>query len=827
MHFTTIRRAAVGSAATLVAALIASTPAQAAPAGSAIVISEAYVNGSAANAAYSHRFVELFNPTNSAVSLSGLSVQYRSAAGTGASNSRIPLSGSIAPGGNYLIQGSANSGPAGADLPTPDVTGNLNTSGSTGTVALVNGTSAVTLPTGSVTGDPRIVDLVGYGTSNTFETAVATGQTAALSLQRDDARDTDNNAADFDALAPTPCSSTQCAGREEPADPVEATIEEIQGDGNVSPLAGKLATTTGVVTAAFPSGGFHGVYLQTAGSGGDADHTNSSGIFVYDSAIAAAAQVGDAFTVTGTVSEFNGLTEITADTFAPITEARAAVKPTPVAFPLTEAKRETLEGMLVEPEGTFTITNNYSTNQYGEIGLAAGSTPLHQPSNEARPGTDAYTQLVVANAARLVTLDDGSSLNFLGAANQATPLPWLTSGNEIRVGSATHFTGPAILDYRFGWKLQPLGQLTADNAAERKVVADFSSTRAQAPNNVGGDIRIASFNVLNYFTTLGEDFAAETGIACTYYKDREGNLITVNRCGNAGPRGAANQTSFDRQQTKIVTAINGLDADVVSLEEIENSAAFGKDRDTALAALVDALNAKAGEGTWDFVRSPQQVPASEDVIRTAFIFKAKSVQPVGDSQILLDNPAFVNARQPLAQGFASKRGGPKGIFVAIVNHFKSKGSGSGADADQGDGQGASNHSRTLQAQALVEFAETQKTRLGTDKVFLTGDFNSYAQEDPLVILADAGYVNLAQTLTDKETYQFGGMIGSLDHVFASPTAAKTVTGADVWNINAYESVAREYSRFNYNVLDFYTTSAFRSSDHDPIVIGIDRKLLRR
>lgn len=820
VKITSMRRVVGLSSAALIAGLITTGPALAAPDGSAAVISEAYVNGSATNAAYTHRFFELHNPTDSPISLAGLSLQYRSATGTAASNNTVELTGSISPGGNYLIQGSANSGTAGEALPTPDLTGNLNSAGSSGTVALVNGVSVITLPTGSVTGNPDVLDLVGYGTSNTFETAAASGQSAALSLNRSEAADTDNNGADFDALAPTPCSSTQCGGGEEPpADPVPATIEEIQGSGNTSPLAGELVTTRGVVTASYPSGGFNGAYLQTAGSGGAAGST-SSGLFVFDSAFATAAKVGDAFSVTGKVSEFNGLTEVTADSFEAVSEPQVAVKPTPVSFPLTEDKREALEGMLIQPEGTFAITNNYATNQYAEIGLAAGGSPLRQPTNEVRPGTTEYAQLVAHNAAKLVTLDDGSSLNFLSGANQGTPLPWLTPENEVRAGATTTFTAPGILDFRFGWKIQPVGRLTADNAAERQIVADFLVTRPAAPGNVGGDIHIASFNVLNYFTTLGEDYAVETGANCTYFKDRAGANVTVNNCGASGPRGAANDAAFERQQAKIVTAINGLTADVVSLEEIENSIHYGTNRDEALAALVTALNADAGAGTWDYVRSPAQVPGSEDVIRTAFIFKPEKVKTVGQSEILLDNPAFANARQPLAQAFQPKHGGPKGAFVAIVNHFKSKGSGSGADADQGDGQGASNNSRKLQARALVEFANSQKTKASTDNVFLLGDFNSYTKEDPLVILEDAGYINIGQTRSDKETYQFGGQIGSLDHVFASPAAAAKVTGADIWNINAYESVAREYSRFNYNVLDFYNPSAFRSSDHDPIVVGI-------
>ncbi len=108
-------------------------------------------------------------------------------------------------------------------------------------------------------------------------------------------------------------------------------------------------------------------------------------------------------------------------------------------------------------------------------------------------------------------------------------------------------------------------------------------------------------------------------------------------------------------------------------------------------------------------------------------------------------------------------------------------------------------------------------------MFLTGDFNSYNEEDPVKIIEAAGYVNVPRKLTDKETYQFDGQIGSLDHVFASAAAFPKVTGADIWNINAYESVAREYSRHNYNVTDFYRPDAFRASDHDPEIIGFKTK----
>ncbi|CAH0208481.1 Endonuclease YhcR [Microbacterium sp. Bi128] len=370
-----------------------------------------------------------------------------------------------------------------------------------------------------------------------------------------------------------------------------------------------------------------------------------------------------------------------------------------------------------------------------------------------------------------------------------------------------------VLDYRNNaWKFQPTTQLTADNDASVSPAA-FSRVRAEAPAAVGGDIKVATFNVLNYFTTTGDTLSG-----CSFYNDRAGNPITVNTGCDA--RGAANGTNLQRQQDKIVTAITALGADVVSLEEIENSAAFGKNRDTALSTLTAALNTAAGSDVWAFVASPSALPATEDVIRTAFIYKKAAVRTEGDSRILTTGSAFDNARRPLAQKFGLVGKGDDSEFIAIVNHFKSKGSGSGENADKGDGQGASNASRVAQAGDLVSFADGLKSEWGTDKVFLMGDFNAYSKEDPIAVLTNAGYIDQGSK-SGKYSYSFSGQSGSLDHVFASSSADSRVRGADIWNINSGESIALEYSRYNYNATNFYDTSAFRSSDHDPVIVGVD------
>ena len=845
----------VGSA--LIGGMLVPTAAMAAD-GADVIISEAYLKGGSANAPFTNKFIELYNAGDTAQDLSGWSIQYRSAAGTAGPSANTALSGTVDPGEYFLVSWRGN-GTVGAALPvTADqaVDATFGASGTTGTVYLADTTTALSLPAGSVVAQPNVVDLLGYGASNTFETALAVvdgPNGTPNSLARGTLADTDNNSVDFtststvtpqssaDASTPTPTPTetasptptpTETASptpTPEPTTPSVVEIDAIQGEGAASPLVGQTVTTRGVVTAAYPTGGFNGFYIQTPGTGGalDVTHTASDAVFVYGSAATAKVKLGDHVEVTGAVSEFKGASATTPGTLTEITpsgatgvsvlaEQAAALAPATAAWPATDEAREKLEGMLVAPQGDFTVTDTYDTNYYASIGLASGATPLLTPTEIARPGTPEYAAAVADNAALAITLDDGASINFNSNANKGIPLPYLSTTAPVRVGAPVTFTAPVVVDYRNElWSLQPTQQLTVENAASVQP-ATFANTRESAPKNVGGDLQIASFNVLNYFTTTADDWIA-AGHTCTVYTDRAGDPVTANNCGD-GPRGAAEEEDLARQQAKIVAAINTLGAEVVSLEEIENSLIAGTDRDEAVKTLVAALNAALGADEWAYAPSPATVPSGEDVIRTAFIYKQAAVETLGDS-VILDDDAFANARYPLAQAFVPAGGSDEDAFVAIVNHFKSKGSGSGVDADKGDGQGASNASRVAQAEALVDFAEQLKTDVDTKDVFLLGDFNSYTQEDPMQVLYEAGYVDIAPE--GEYTYSFDGGVGSLDHILASTEAEKLVTGSDVWNINSVESIALEYSRYNYNATNFYDESPFRSSDHDPLVVGLD------
>jgi 5'-nucleotidase len=813
---------------------LASLPASAAvSADAAVVINEVYGGGGNSGATLTNDFVELVNVSDQAIDITGWSLQYASASGAFANSgdtNRHVLTGTIAAGGSFLVQESQGNGGTTA-LPTPDASGGLTIGGSGGKVALASDGVTVTAP-----GDANVVDYVawGNGAAPAAGGAAAPATTNTTSVSRSEQHaNTANNGADFTAGAPTPQNSGAGENPDpepdpDPTDPpagTSVTIAQLQGEGAVSPYDQQTVTTEGVVTAHYPTGGLNGYVIQTAGTGGAIDfatHKASDAVFVYSTATLGTVELGDTVRVTGRVSEYFGQTQITvAAGAAQVLADQPAPIPATVAWPADETQRESLEQMLLAPQGAFTVSDTYATNNYGEVGLAAGTTPLRQPTDVADAGSAEAATVAADNAARGVILDDGASTNFLdtAGANAGLVPPYVSLQNPVVVGASVTFESPVILAYGFDlWRFQPTRPIVGDGTGENDGVS-FSNVRTPAPAEVGGDVSVASFNVLNYFTTLGTDTASCT----TYTPIRNGERNSVS--GGCDQRGAWDSEDFERQESKIVAAINDLDASVVGLMEIENSAALGEGVDEATSTLVDALNAASAPGTWAFVPSSSELPAADtrDVITNAIIYQPAAVTPVGASRALGtlsdDGEAFGNAREPIGQVFAPADGGEDFLFV--VNHFKSKSTSgaSGAEADQGDGQGAWNPARVRQAEALRDWIPTVQG--DTESVILVGDFNSYGQEDPLQALYAAGYTDAEASMGDSEwSYTFDGMVGSLDHVLLNEAAAERATGADIWNINSGESIALEYSRYRYHGASFYEDGPYRSSDHDPVKVGL-------
>ncbi len=258
--------------------------------------------------------------------------------------------------------------------------------------------------------------------------------------------------------------------------------------------------------------------------------------------------------------------------------------------------------------------------------------------------------------------------------------------------------------------------------------------------------------------------------------------------------------------------------------EIENSAKLGEAADEATKSLVAALNAAAGEPKWANVASSTQLQAvaDQDFITNALIYQPAKVKLSGKAFALgsesARHGAFDNARTPIAAAFSARSGGQR--MLAVVNHFKSKGSGddaTGDNKDTGDGQGAFSGDRVRQAQALLDWLPDLQTAARTDATALIGDFNSYTREDPMQVLYRGGFRNVGPS--SENTYNFGGLSGSLDHILLNRQARLRLTRADVWSINAGESPALEYSTFRTTKINYYRSNPLRSSDHNPVIAG--------
>jgi predicted extracellular nuclease len=593
---------------------------------------------------------------------------------------------------------------------------------------------------------------------------------------------------------------------------VDTPIYTIQGSGNTSPLVGQTVTTTGVVTKLTNNGFF----LQDPT--GDGDPLTSDGIFVFSST-APTVTAGQYVRLTGLVTEFNVGSAANPDTLAHrVTELTTITglavlgngfSLTPALVTLPEGVNDELEhyeGMLVTLQGPLTVGQNFFQARYGQLTLSAGGR-LETPTNRYRPGLQAQA-LADENARRRILLDDGRS------TQNPNPTPYLLANGTPRGGdTVASITG--VIDY---------GLATASNTGfgdykiHPTVVPVFTAShpRTATPPGVGGNVKLASFNVLNFFTTFtnGQTATGQTGQGCT--------LGASTAAGNC--RGADNLAEFIRQRTKIVEALAAVNADAVGLMEIQNNGAAPQN-------LVDALNARVGAGTYAVVPDPA-TGTGTDAIKVAMIYKPGRLSPAAPSS---SDTAAIHNRPPLAQTFAAANGER---FTLIVNHFKSKGScpaAGDADAqgnvDLGDGQGCWNLQRVQQAQALRSFVAALQTSAGSNDVLLVGDFNAYGQEDPVFDLTGSGYVDqIGRYNTLGYSYVFDGAAGRLDHAITTGPMSPKVAFATHWHINADEAVFYDYNlEFKAPATtcgglcppDAYQPDAYKASDHDPVVLGLN------
>ncbi|MER6234629.1 endonuclease/exonuclease/phosphatase family protein [Streptomyces clavifer] len=776
---------------------VTALPAAFAAPSSSAVISEVYGGGGNSGATLTRDFIELANAGSSPFGLSGFSVQYLPGAPSAGSLWQVSeLSGAVAPGGRYLVAQAAGTGGTVA-LPTADATGTVAMSASSGTVALVSGTTPLTCKTAADCAvDTRIVDLVGYGSAVVREgSGPVTGTSATASVARGTALDdTDDNAADLTAGTPTPVNAagetSGGSGPGEPGGPTEpgtVRVHDIQGTTRVSPLVGQSVTGVPGVVTGVRTGGSRGFWIQDTAP--DADPRTSEGLFVYTGSAAPTVSVGDSVLVSGKVAEYypssttQSLTQLTAPTSTVLSSGNALPAPVvldaksvPGAYVPT-AGGGSIDTLALEPaayaldlyeslEGTrVTVADTRvtgATTAYDEVWVT-----VKPKENRTRRGGTLYASYEDQNTGRIKVM----------SLNAAQPVPVADVG-DVLSGSTT-----GVIDYASfgGYNLQAteLGTLT-DNGLRREV------TRKQKRK----ELAVATYNVEN-LDALDE------------------------------------QAKFDTLASGVAVSLSS--PDIVSLEEIQDDNGATNDgtvgSEATLKRFTDAIVAAGGPRyAWRYVAPADGRDGGEPGgnIRNVFLFNPERVDFVdragGDATTAVKavktrkgvtlsvspgriNPASAawdDSRKPLVGEFRF-RGEP--VFV-IGNHFASKG---GDQPLHGRYQEPVRSSETKRVQQATEVNSFVTSLLKADKsarVVTLGDLNDFAFSPTMDALTRGRVLKpLITTLPASEQYSYvyDGNSQTLDHILTSPAIR----------------------RFDYDVVHINAEFADQASDHDPQIVRID------
>ncbi len=611
-----------------------------------------------------------------------------------------------------------------------------------------------------------------------------------------------------------------CAVTVTVSEPLETTlVSAVQGPGSASPLDGQEVQVEAVVTSLITrDDALDGFYVQEEDGDADGDPATSEGVYVFcGSTCPTGLAARDLVQVVGTVDEFFENTQINATGGSVGVQASGLERPSAAVVTLpasssTEdpATFESVEGMVTTIATTLVVSEYFELARFGQIVLTADERE-HQYTQTNAPSVEGYTAFQADLATRRIILDDDSN-----DQNDATsgpsddepyyyPTPGLSTENYFRGGdTTTGLTG--VMEYSFSaWKLRPVPGVD--------YTFEAANPRPATPDDVGGRLRVASFNVLNYFATI--------------------DTTSSNSAGDCGPRGdldcrgADSVAERERQLDKIVAALEEIDADVFGLIEIQNDAGG------ATRQIVDALNAATEPGTYDYIDTGV---IGTDVIKQAFLYKTATVAPVGDFDLLtsVEDPRFDDTRNrpALIQTFEETDTGER--FTVAVNHLKSKGSPCGeGDDSPADGSGNCDLTRTEAAAALADYLASDPTGSGDPDFLVIGDLNAYSMERPVSTLEANGYVDLLERYEGLESYGyvFDGLLGHLDHALATESLAGQVTGAGGWKINAdevplfdYNDTERDAGEASFEresfALPLFEPEAYRSSDHDPVVVGL-------
>ncbi|PCH91103.1 MAG: endonuclease/exonuclease/phosphatase, partial [Bacteroidetes bacterium] len=277
-------------------------------------------------------------------------------------------------------------------------------------------------------------------------------------------------------------------------------IYTIQGSGSASSLTGTTVITLGVVTASFQSASkLDGFFIQD--TLGDSDSLTSDGIFVYAPS-SISVSPGDFVVVRGDVEEVFGLTRLSNVDSLGILMSNVSYSPVDINLPVAVVDDlEAFEGMYVRFPQTLIVSDHYNLGRYGEVVLSSGSL-LPIPSNLVDPNDDpadgntfsgstnvaAVSALADFNTRNQILIDDGSELQ------NPNPIPYINQADSTLRAGTTADSVSGCLSYAYGkYRLQPYPDPMFNYAS-----------RPSVPALGGANIVVSSFNVLNYWTTLGE-----------------------------------------------------------------------------------------------------------------------------------------------------------------------------------------------------------------------------------------------------------------------------------------------------------------------------------
>ncbi|HKG45457.1 MAG TPA: lamin tail domain-containing protein [Pyrinomonadaceae bacterium] len=751
------------------------------PAPGDVVISQVYGGGGNAGAPLQSDFIELFNQGVTPVNLSGWSVQYQSAAGTGAWQV-TPLTGTIAPGGYYLVKEADGTGcsglPCGVALPAADATGTIAMAAGAGKVAL---SSSATPLSGSCVS--CMVDLVGYGsTASCFEGAGPTGATSNTTgalRKRGGCFDSDNNNIDFSVSAPSPRNTASPANS---CTAISLNIHDIQGSGATTPYSGQFVSTSGIVTARKTNGFF----LQNSEVNYDMDPTTSEGIFVFTSSSPAVA-VGDAVGVLGTATEFFNLTQLESTLPGDVTVTTSGnTLPAPVVLTTTilnpagaPDQLEPLEGMRLHAD---TLVSVAPTNEFGETFtvLQGVARPLREPGIEISlpvppdPTTgvpDCCIPRFDENPERIMIDSDG-----------------LVGSTVVSVTSnvtLSNVTGP--LDFAFGdYKVLP--ETTPSKSANMSAVP--------VPTPAAGEFTIAGYNIENFNNNATQRQKAALAIRDVLHLPDVIGTIEI----------------FE------LSGLQALAAEIESISGVHYE-----------ARLVEA-DGTAGDADQDvgFLVKTSRV----QIDSVTQIEKAGCNGQPANCNTFTDpdgNPALLNDRPPLVLEATVNAGtlNPRKVFV-VVNHTRSF-----IDIELVGGDGPRVRAkRKAQGEFLADLLQDLQTGNPGVPVLSIGDYNAYqfndgytdpiatvkgtpTADDQMVVdaspdLVNPNFINLTDSLPADQRYSFifEGTPQAIDHFLVNTVAASYLQRYHIARNNA------DFPEVPGSLFANDATRPERNSDHD-------------